>query len=268
MPKVQDVTFGTPCWMDLITSDFAGAQAFYGELFGWTFRDNGEEYGHYTIASKGEDGVAGLMPKGPDDQNVPDAWTVYLATEDANATAEAITANGGTLFMPPMEVGPMGVMAVAQDPSGASFGVWQPGIHRGFTLYGEHGAPVWHELLTRDFAAATAFYGKAFNVEIGEMPGLDGADMGGPAYKTFNVDGDGKAGIMDASEGILPEGVPSNWVVYWGVEDTDATAAKAQELGGQVLAPPADTPWGRFALLADPTGGSFAVIGIQGIDLQ
>jgi predicted enzyme related to lactoylglutathione lyase len=263
MPKFEDITFGTPCWMDLMTSDLAGAQAFYGELFGWTFRDNGEEYGHYTIASKGEEGVAGLMPKGPDDQATPDAWTVYLATEDARATAEAITANGGTLFMEPMEVGPMGTMAVAQDPSGAPFGIWQPGMHRGFTLYGEHGAPAWHELLTRDFAAATDFYGKAFNVEIGDMPGLGGESAQGPAYKTFNVNGDPKAGIMDASDGILPEGVPSNWIVYWGVTDADATVSKSQELGGQVMAPAADTPWGRFALLGDPTGAVFAVLGLR-----
>jgi predicted enzyme related to lactoylglutathione lyase len=262
MTKVQDVTFGTPCWMDLMTSDIAGAKTFYGELFGWSFYDSGEEYGHYMIASKGEDGVAGLMQKGPEMGDAPDAWTIYLAARDANATAEAITGHGGNVLYPPMEVGSLGVMAAAQDPTGAYFGIWEPKEHRGFTVYGEQGAPVWHELLTRDFATATDFYAKAFDVEIGDMPGTDGAGGEGPAYKTFNADGDAKAGIMDAAEGILPEGVPSNWNVYYGVDDTDATAAKAQELGGTVMAPPADTPWGRFALLTDPTGGIFAVISV------
>lgn len=194
------------------------------------------------MASKGEDGVVGLIPKGPDDQDVPDAWTVYLAVEDAKSTAEAITAGGGTLFMPPIEVGPMDVMTVAQDPSGAVFGVWEPGTHRGFTLYGEHGAPAWHDLLTRDFAAAAKFYGEVFNVEIGDMPGANGENTQGPAYKIFNMDGDAKARIMDASEGIMPDGAPSNWIVYWGVADTDATVALAQELSGSVLAPPRDIP--------------------------
>ena len=95
------------------------------------------------------------------------------------------------------------------------------------------------------------------------MPGTSGENTQGPAYKTFNVDGDAKAGIMDASEGIMPDGAPSNRIVYWGVADTDATIALTQELGGWVLAPARDTPRGRFAILADTTGATFAVLGLQ-----
>ncbi len=255
MPKMEDVTYGAPCWLDLATSDPERAATFYGGLFGWNAEDLGEEYGNYNILSKSEAGVAGMMRKGDDMQGMPDTWTVYLAVEDAAATAEKVKGAGGQVMLDVMDVRELGAMAIVSDPSGAVVGLWQPKEHRGFDLVDEAGAPVWHELLTRDIAAATAFYGKVLDVEIVDMP-----MEGGPAYKTINIDGKERAGIMDAAEGILPEGVPSYWNSYFGVDDTDAAVAKAQELGGSVLAPAEDTPFGRFAVLADPMGASFAVI--------
>ena len=56
------------------------------------------------------------------------------------------------------------------------------------------------------------------------------------------------------------EGVPNHWHVYFAVDDADATAAKAAELGGSVMVPPFDTPVGRMAVLADPQGAVFSVI--------
>jgi predicted enzyme related to lactoylglutathione lyase len=62
----------------------------------------------------------------------------------------------------------------------------------------------------------------------------------------------------------LPEEVPAFWMTVFGTADTDATAAKADELGGQVLSPPSDIPdVGRFAVLADPQGVTFGVISID-----
>jgi predicted enzyme related to lactoylglutathione lyase len=246
--------------MDLSTSDPEKAKAFYGGLFGWSAFDTGDDYGNYNILSKGDAGIAGMMLKGEDMQGMPDSWTVYLATEDAAATATTAKAAGGQVMLDAMDVGDLGVMAIVVDPSGAAFGLWQPKEHKGYELFGEHGAPAWHELLTRDFEAATAFYRKMLGVEIADMPFGEGE--GGPSYRTINVGGEQYAGIMDASEGILPEGVPSSWNTYFGVDDTDAAVAKAIELGGSVMAPAADTPFGRFALLADPTGAVFAIISV------
>jgi len=260
MPKVDGVTFGGPCWMDLSSSDIDTAKAFYGGLFGWETADTGEEFGHYNIVSKNGADLAGMAGKMPGMENVPDAWTVYLAVEDLAATAEAVKAAGGQVLFDPMQIGDQGQMAIIVDPSGAAVGLWQPANRQGFELFGEAGAPCWFELMTRDFAAATTFYGTVLPVEVGDMPGDGGGD--GPAYQVFLVNGEPLAGIMDASEGIMPEGVPSNWSIYFGVDDTDASVAKAQDLGGSVLAPAADTPWGRFALLADPTGTPFAIISV------
>ncbi len=256
MPRVESIPMGAPCWMDLSTSDPDRASAFYGGLFGWNVEDSGEEYGHYINLSKGEAGIAGMMKKEDDMQGMPDAWTVYLAVPDAKAATQAVRDAGGQVVFDAMEVRDLGSMAIVTDPTGAFVGLWQPADHKGFDLYGEHGAPAWHELHTRDFEAASTFYGKVFGVEVADM------EMeGGPSYRTINVDGQNQAGIMDAAT-FLPEGVPSHWTVYYGVDDTDRVVALAQDLGGSVLSPAEDTPFGRMATLADPMGATFNVISV------
>lgn len=256
MPKVEGIPMGAPCWTDLSTSDPDRAQAFYGGLFGWDAEDSGEEYGHYINLSKGEAGIAGMMKKDDDMQAMPDAWTVYLAVPDAKAATQAVRDAGGQVVFDAMDVGKMGRMALVTDPAGAFFGLWQPAAHKGFDLYGEHGAPAWHELHTRDFEAASAFYGTVLGVEVAEM------EMGGgPSYRTIDINGDQQAGIMDAAS-FLPEGVPSHWTVYYGVDDTDAAIAKAQDLGGSVLRPAEDTPFGRMATIADPMGATFNIVSV------
>jgi uncharacterized protein len=199
MAKREGVIFGTPCWMDLSTSDSERAEAFYGALFGWTAYDTGEDFGHYTILNKGDAGIAGMMQKGDDMQDMPDVWTVYLGVEDAAATIGAAQDAGGQSLFEPMEVGDLGTMGILADPFGAVVGLWQPNRHRGFELFGEPGAPAWHELMTLDFNAAAAFYEKVFGVTLAAEDTGDG----GPAYKTLNVDGEAYAGMMDAT-GLMP----------------------------------------------------------------
>ena len=131
MPKRDAAPLGAPCWIDLMTSDPDRSRAFYDELFGWTSEDAGEEFGHYINFTKDGVRVAGAMGNDPSSP-APDGWSVYLATADAQATAEAAAANGGTVVVPPMPIGELGTMLVLIDPSGASIGAWQPGEHTGF----------------------------------------------------------------------------------------------------------------------------------------
>jgi predicted enzyme related to lactoylglutathione lyase len=78
-----------------------------------------------------------------------------------------------------------------------------------------------------------------------------------------NPSGDGElAGIMDA-DGFLPEGTPSYWSVYFEVDDIDAVAERAQDLGGAVVTPPRDTPYGRLATLADTAGARFSLRSVK-----
>ncbi|WP_455836764.1 VOC family protein [Pseudarthrobacter siccitolerans] len=126
MPS-PDTKPGSPCWIDLITSDAAKAREFYGELFGWQFQSGDQElYGGYITASRNGKTVAGIMQKQEDQAGFPDMWSTYLCTDDAAATAASVAANGGQVHLAPMDVPAQGIMAMFGDPSGASVGAWQP----------------------------------------------------------------------------------------------------------------------------------------------
>jgi predicted enzyme related to lactoylglutathione lyase len=236
-----------------MTSDTERSRAFYCQLFGWTAEDPAEEFGGYVNFSKDGVRVAGCMARQPA-TDASDAWSVYLATDDAKETVRASAANGGQVHVEPTAVADLGTMAFVADPGGAAVGVWQPGIHRGFGILGEAGTPSWFELHTRDYRAAVAFYRKVFRWDTEVM-----SDTAEFRYTTMK-NGDGPlAGIMDAA-GFLPEGVPAHWSVYFGVEDTDAALARIAELGGSIVVAAEDTPYGRLATAADPTGAEFKLV--------
>ena len=231
--------------------DVAAAQRFYGSVLGWTFADTDADYGGYTIAMVDGGAAAGI---GPMQAGAPPAWTLYFASEDADATAAAISANGGTVLSPPDDVGPLGRMCIAMDPTGAVFGVWQAGEHIGAEAVNRPGGLTWEDLRSTAPAAAQAFYTAVFGHRWQPM------EMAGPDYGTFHDGAEepplgGAGGMMGA-----PEGTPSHWLVYFGVADADASVDAVRSGGGTVLAEPFDTPYGRMAAIADPSGAVFWVV--------
>lgn len=251
---------GTPNWVDLSTPDPAAAQQFYSRLFGWKIVDTGEQFGHYGIAELDGKQVAGIGGQQPG-QEQPPAWTTYLATDDIAATAEAITANGGTVVAGPFPIEGSGQMAVAQDPAGAYFGVWQAEGMIGCARVNEPGTLIWNECMTRDAPAARAFYGAVFGhtyTDIG-VPGMD--------YTTIDGEGPGSTvGGMGAMGDDMPAQIPPHWMLYFQVTDADATAQEAKDAGGGVAHGPFDTPQGRVAILTDPQGAMFSVIQVPSGD--
>ncbi len=256
---------GDPCWVDVYTSDPDRAIAFYGQLFGWTADRADEEFGGYITFRKDGKAVAGGMGKTADGAEGPDQWTVYLASPDAKATADAAAEHGGAVVVPPMDVGDLGAMAVLGDVGGAGVGIWQTGTFGGFETIGiasggtwtDHvGIPSWFELHTRDYARSLDFYRDVFGwsdtFAISDTPEF--------RYTTIHASTPMLGGVMDASA-FLPEGVPAGWTVYFGADDVDAAVAKLVELGGTVLAQPENTPYGRIAQVADPTGARFSIGG-------
>ena len=167
---------------------------------------------------------------------------------------EAASAHGGQVVVAAMEVGDLGTMAIVSDPGGAGIGLWQPGRHQGFGILGEPGTPSWFELQTRDYQAAVSFYREVFGCDTNVV-----SDTPEFRYTTLRHGESWLAGIMDAS-GLLPEGVPAHWSVYFGVEDTDAALAEIVELGGTIVTAAEDTPYGRLAAAADPTGAHFKLV--------
>ena len=260
MPTRDTAPTGAPCWIDLLSSDTQRSRAFYGELLGWTAEDAGEEYGGYINFSLDGKRIAGMMGKTPETEQMPDGWSIYFQTDDAQKTADSAAANGGSIAMPVMPVpadGHLGHFAFLTDPTGGFFGVWQAGEHAGFEVAYEQGAPGWFELFTRDFDAAVTFYAEVLRWDTKSMGDTDEF-----RYTSMVDPADGEtmyAGIMDAS-GFLPDGVPDHWSVYFEVADADATIAKAVELGGAVVVPVEDTPYGRLATMTDSTGGTFKIV--------
>jgi predicted enzyme related to lactoylglutathione lyase len=255
MPHRETTAAGAPCWTDLSTTDLPRAKKYYTEQFGWAFDESGgEEYGGYTSAMLDGQLVAGLMPHMAEMGGVPNVWTVYLKSEDAEATAAAVADAGGQVIVPPMHVAPYGHMAVFLDPGQAAIGAWQPETHQGFGIEDEHGAPVWHEVYSRAYANTVRFYQKAFGWKTEVMSDTDEF-----RYTTLGKGDAAKAGIMEGWQ-ILPEGVPSHWVNYWKVDDADAACAKALKLGGKVIRQPEDSPFGRLATLADCCGAVFKIM--------
>lgn len=248
---------GAPCWLSLGTSDAGRAREFYGGLFGWTAGEPAEQFGGYFMFMRDGVPVAGAMQvvPGMPGGDGPDAWVVYLSAADAKAVIDNGLARGGTLIEGPTEIADLGVEAVLTDSAGARVGAWQAKAFPGCTVFAEPGTPYYFELLTRDYATAVEYYTEVFGwrAEVASDT---------PEFRlTALRDGEQTiAGIMDGA-GFLPPAQAPAWTVYIRVSDTDATLKRAAELGGTVTAPAYDTPYGRLAGIADPTGAGFKIAG-------
>ncbi|MBD3554371.1 VOC family protein [Streptomyces sp. SP18CM02] len=244
---------GTPCWADAMFVDIEGAKSFYGDVLGWTFGESASEFGDYTQAFADGRAAAAVVPPmpGADDTS---AWCLYFASPDAAATAVKVRDNGGEVLMEPMRIGDFGTMALARDPGGAVFGIWQAGRHEGFeTEMGAPGGYCWSEVFTRDPQRVDAFYPAVFPYTVRKF---DDESMD---FTMFDVAGRTVLGRMAMGEEFPPE-VPSYVNVYFAVPDCDAAVAKATARSGELRYGPVDSPFGRFAAISDPQGAAFAVI--------
>jgi predicted enzyme related to lactoylglutathione lyase len=243
---------GTPSWVDLGAADFERARQFYGDLFGWEFELGDENMGYYSMATSDGRRVAGIAPRQSEDQ--PAVWTVYIASDDADETAQRIREHGGTMIMEPLDVMDQGRMLIAADPGGAVFGVWEAGAHTGAQKVNAPGSFSWCELNARDGKAADQFYSAVFGhqpEQIGDGVKFD--------YTVWHIGGQQVCGRLQMTAEW--EGVPPHWMPYFAVDgDCDKAAERVTELGGRVQVEPFDSPYGRMAVVADPDGANFTII--------
>jgi uncharacterized protein len=250
--EIDSYAHGEPSWHDQSSPDAEKAAEFYGALFGWEIPEGDPEFGGYRNASLNGKTVAGITPQmNPG----PSFWSTYVNVDNADDAAALVTDNGGQVVFPPMTVGEFGRMGFFMDPTGAALGIWEPGTHKGAQVRNVPGAVCWYELVTSDVAAATTFYEAVF----GWVAQAHGPATGPGGYTEFKV-GDKMVGGMMAKTPMMPAEMPSNWAVYFAVDDADAAAAKVTELGGQVMMGPMDIEPGRFAVVADPTGAVFNIL--------
>jgi uncharacterized protein len=246
---------GTICWVELATSDFPAASAFYTKLFGWQAWDAPlPEGGTYTMFGVGDRYVgAGTQQFDQErSQGIPPHWNVYVATEDADQTAKAAEAAGGTVLAPPFDVLESGRMTVMADPTGAVISAWQPRDHPGFGVRDVPGSYSWAELWTADTGRAQAFYEEVFGWSARTT------EMDDWRYTVFSRGEKSVAGLTAPHPGMQ---VPPSWLIYFEVADADAAVAAAQEAGATLVVPPTTMEGaGRFATLSDPQGAAFAII--------
>ncbi len=244
MPVRDTVPFGAPVWIDLSSSDQAASITFYTALLGWECEQPDPELGGYANFTLQGERVAGCVPAvgGPAMGGPTDAWAVYLATEDAEQTCSAAVAAGGALQLPPMPVGDLGAMAVVADPSGVSFGLWQPGTHRGLLTTAEPGHAAWFELASAQHEQTLQFGREVFGWQTSSV-----ADSPEFTYSTASVAGEEAVGVLSTSCEALGS-------VYLQVQDADDAQSRAIALGATLVQDATDTPYGRVVTLTDPTG--------------
>ena len=247
MTRPTSYANGVPNWIDIGSHDLDTTKAFYSQLFGWTAVSAGPEEltGGYGMFQMDGLDVAGFGPAQAEGQ----WWTSYINVTDIQATAARITDAGGTLLMPPMQVMDAGWMAVCVDPTGAAFSLWQAGEHSGCGIVNEVGSFCWSELLSRDLGAAISFYEAVFGW----------THIGGPdaPYTEWQIDGNTIRGAMTMPE-MIDASVPSNWQVYFTVENLEDSLARVKELGGAHHMGPMDAgEIGRFVIVGAPGGEVF-----------
>jgi predicted enzyme related to lactoylglutathione lyase len=256
MPKLDKAIPNKVVWVELTTPNLEKARTFYGELLGWSFQvDDDPQTGFYTTALREDRRVAALC-KQTEQTPGASAWRIFIGSQNVDDTVAKAAAAGGKIVAPPMDVMDYGRMAVLVDPTGADFGVWQAKTHTGVQLVEEPGSLVWNEIYTRDAKKAREFYARVFGFEARPL------EEGAMEYWTLHHRDVGKdpiAGLMQMND-AFPENVEPHWNTYFAVTDTDATVKKLEKLGGKVMQPAFDTPFGRMSAVVDPFGAGFCVI--------
>jgi predicted enzyme related to lactoylglutathione lyase len=256
---------GVPNWIELTTPDLQSTQDYYGELFGWTFRDAGSAPGGgpRLVAEIGGGAVGSVV------QGEPARWDTYVLVDSVEETAERVRAAGGQILGEPNSVEEGRVLAFT-DPEGAELRAWEPRGRRGSDVVNAPGSVNFNDLHTRDAGAAAEFYAAVFGWRVLDLGGgtsmwaLDAygdhlerrtpgtresyAAMGGPQ---------GFENVVASIASADGNGDRAYWGVTFAVENADDCAARTHELGGRVLSGPFDATWARLAVLQDPQGASF-----------
>jgi predicted enzyme related to lactoylglutathione lyase len=272
MPERDGYIPGVPCWVDTAQPDPEAALAFYGGLFGWVFEDTmpeGSEGKYFIGRLRGGDVAAvGSIPEGAPPMPL---WNTYVSVNSADEATSTARDAGGGVVTEPFDVMDAGRMAVLTDPEGAAFCVWQAKDTKGAQVVNEHGSLNFNGLATRDPEGAKAFYGAVFGWETLALPaGLmwtlpgygDHLEEQTPGLREQMAQMGAPEGFVDVVAALDPianddSETPAHWSVTFAVDDADATAAKASELGGEVVAGPLDAPWTRLAVIKDPQGAIF-----------
>ncbi|MBB2970182.1 VOC family protein [Mesorhizobium sp. RMAD-H1] len=242
-------------WYELMTSDLAGAEAFYTEVIGWNAEPWPGEM-PYVIVKAGETGVAGLMtiPEEAKAMGARPMWLAYIHAEDVDAATQSVRQAGGQVYREPADIPEVGRFSVVTDPQGATFMLMTPNMEGQPPLpEGTPGTVGWNELYAGDGPSAFDFYSSQFGWTKDQA--MDMGEMG--IYQIFAIDGKMCGAVM-----TKPENVPvPMWQFYFNVDGLDAALARVKEKNGKVVLEPMQVPGGSWiAGCMDPQGALFSLV--------
>ena len=270
---------GVPCWVDVDQPDAEAATDFYGGLFGWTFEDRmpAGRPGHYFVAHLDGHDVAAIASRAGESSSPP-TWNTYIAVARADDATARVRDAGGTVEIGPIDVGDAGRTAACADPDGAHFRLWEGRARKGAAVVNVPGSWNFSDLQTHAAEKAQAFYGAVFGwefvtfeaagrVTLVRLPGYgDFLARRDPEIRARQAADGAPADFADAVAWIAAPAPDArgadaepHWSVTFAVDDTDAAATRAEELGGRIASGPTDTPPVRTAVIVDPHGARFTV---------
>lgn len=254
MPNKQ----GEFVWYELMSPDPDASKVFYDTVVGWTIGDRPEGDMDYRMIGAPDGFAGGVLGLSADmiAGGATPGWMGYLGVDDVDASVAAISAAGGQIHLPALDMPDVGRFAMVSDPQGVVFYIMRGASDEASTAYGRMamGHASWNELLTTDDAAALAFYDTHFGIKtVGTMP--MGA-MGDYSFIANEAGGDAIGAVMRAPPGVKP-----GWGFYFRVPDIEAAKAKVEQGGGTVTAGPMEVPGGEMVINAiDPHGAPFGLV--------
>jgi uncharacterized protein len=240
MPKIDTHPDGLPCWNDVMvetTDQRKKLMAFYTTLYGWTWDEGDESTGYYSIASSDGSAVMGCG-QGPGGAG---ALVPYFKTSDIDASVAKATEFGGTVFMGPMQVMTVGKMALVNDPTGATHGLWEPLDFHGFGVQYEPNAPGWDDHASHDPDAAGTYYAQLLGHTLMEPePGMKILAAGEQWFASFSHD---------------PDGGPPRWSPIYVVDTLARARDTVTAAGGTVVLEEQPVPGSAISVFLDPVMG-------------
>ena len=255
---------GVTCWVDTEQPDIEAAQEFYGGLFGWEFSvaTPPDAPTRYVIATLEGSDVAALA-----EADTAAGWNTYVAVDDADAAVERAASLGATVLAPATDAGPGGRGATLLDPAGSEIRLWQARRRTGAQLVNTPGAWNFSNLRAADPAAAQSFYGELFGWRFADQGWATAISVPGygdhleatvdPGIRTRQAAA--PEGFADVIGSLVTAGDEApGWFVVFTVADRDATASRAESLGGTVVGS-SENDWTRQAVIRDPQGAVLTV---------
>ncbi|HEY4245400.1 MAG TPA: VOC family protein [Lacunisphaera sp.] len=252
-PATNEQHPGKFVWADLFTNDLAAATKFYTGVFDWKATSTDQNGKSYTVFSSDGHPVAGLVPRNPAKKQRPSRWLGYVAVPDIKSALEAVTQAGGQVRAPIRDFPQRGSQAIVSDGEGSPIGLLQSSSGDAIDDEPKPGEWNWFELYAKDPKAASEFYGKVLHYAV--SPDDRTERKNDYLLTSDNIARGGVAPMPDR------EDAQAGWLCVARVKNMEETLARVAALGGEVLVAPRAVAYeSRFAIIADPTGGTIGLV--------